>query len=239
MNKIKTGIITLNISDGTSMNAFTASPEGNTECPGILVFQEAFGVNGYIRDIVKRFADIGFMAIAPELFHRTEPGFEGSYTDFEGTRKNIKALSDDGLVNDITAAYDWMKNNKRLKKQEIASIGFCLGGRVSFLANLSVQLKAAISFYGSNMPSYLNKVDNISSPQLFFWGGLDKHIGEDQISAVTGALKEKDKKYVNVIFSNADHGFFCDARGSYNPEASKNAWALVLSFLETYLDWKH
>ena len=89
------------------------------------------------------------------------------------------------------------------------------------------------------MPSYLNKVDGISAPQLFFWGGLDKHIGEDQVSAVTKALKEKDKKYVNVIFSNADHGFFCDARSSYNPEASKNAWALVLSYLETYLDWQH
>ena len=238
MNLVKTKNITLEIGDGSSMSAFTAMPEGKGTYPGILIFQEAFGVNSYIRDVAERFAKLGFIAIAPELFHRTASGYEGSYADFEGTRIHILALTEEGLLKDIEASYNWLKKNPGLKHEEIASAGFCLGGRVSFLANTNVKLKAAVSFYGSNIPSLLNRIDKISAPQLMFWGGLDKHIGDDQIAAVTGAMKEKGKNFVSVVFSNADHGFFCDVRKSYNPEAAKNAWALVISFLETYLDWK-
>ncbi len=79
--KIATQRVTLQVADGTSMNAYTARPAEEGKFPGILVFQEAFGVNAHIRDITERIAREGYVAIAPELFHRTAPGFEGSYTD--------------------------------------------------------------------------------------------------------------------------------------------------------------
>lgn len=236
MKEIVTDNIALNITDGSSMSAFVAQPADNNEHPGILVFQEAFGVNAYIRDIAMRFAKEGFIAVAPELFHRTAHGFEGSYADFQGTVKHIQSLTEEGLVHDINAVYTWLNENPKLKKEEIASIGFCMGGRISFLANTAVKLKAAISFYGSNIPSLLHRVDKISAPQLMFWGGLDKHINKDQISAVTDSLTKNEKDFINVIVSFADHGFFCDARQSYNANAAKNAWALVNSFLDTYVE---
>lgn len=227
--------VSLNISDGTSMAAFVARPKETARFPAIMVFQEAYGVNAYIRDVTERFAAEGFIAIAPELFHRTAPGFEGKYDNFEETRKHIQALTNEGLTADINAVYKWIKGDARILHDKIASIGFCMGGRVSFLANTTVKLKAAISFYGSGITGILDRVDNMQAPQLMFWGELDKHIGDDQISLVTKSLKEKNKKYVNVAFSDADHGFFCDARASFNKDASKQAWALTLEFLNSYV----
>ncbi len=227
--------ISLNVSDGTSMAAFVARPKETANFPGIMVFQEAFGVNAHIRDVTERFAAEGFIAIAPELFHRTAPGFEGDYNNFEEVRKHVQALTNEGLTADINAVYNWIQNDARILHDKIASIGFCMGGRVSFLANTTVKLNAAISFYGGGINGILDRVNNLHAPQLMFWGGQDSHIGEDQITSVTNALKEKNKKYINVVFSDAGHGFFCDLRSSYNPNAAKQAWALTREFLNSYV----
>lgn len=227
--------ISLSVSDGTTMAAFVARPKETTSFPGIMVFQEAFGVNAHIRDVTERFAAEGFIAVAPELFHRTAPGFEGDYNNFEGVREHVQAVTNEGLTADINAVYNWIQNDARILKDKIASIGFCMGGRVSFLANTAIKLNAAVSFYGGGINGILDRVDSIQAPQLMFWGGQDSHIGEDQISSVTNTLKEKNKKYVNVVFSDAGHGFFCDLRSSYNPNAAKQAWALTLEFLNSYV----
>jgi carboxymethylenebutenolidase len=227
--------ISLNVSGGTTMAAFVARPKDSEKHPGILVFHEAFGVNPYIRDMAERFAGLGFISIAPELFHRTGNGFIGNYNDFESTRQHIQALTNEGLTADIISANDWLRNEKRLLSNEVVSIGFCLGGRVSFLANTLISLKASVSFYGGGITALLDRVPQMQAPMLMFWGGLDKHIDENQVSTVTSALKLNNKNYVNVVFSNADHGFFCNERSSYNPDAAKQAWALSTEFLNSYL----
>lgn len=227
--------IKLNVSDGTSMSAFVARPKGTERHPGIFVFHEAYGVNAHIRDVAEKFAKEGYVAIAPELFHRTAVHFEGNYNDFESTRMHIQALTNEGIIADIEAVNDWLKHDARMINDEVVSIGFCMGGRVSFLANTVVRLKASISFYGAGISALLDKIPQMHAPQLFFWGGLDKHIGEDQISTITSSLKANNKKYVNVIISDADHGFFCDMQSSYNPIAAKQAWSLVNEFLNSYV----
>ena len=236
MNDIIIEDVSLNVSDGTSMAAFVARPKDSDKHPGIFIFQEAYGVNSHIRDVTKRFAREGFIAIAPELFHRTAHGFEGDYNDFNSTRVHTQALTNEGLLADINAINDWMHNNTKLLYDEIASVGFCMGGRVSFLANTTVKLKAAVSFYGGGITTILNRVPKIQAPQLMFWGGLDKHIDEAQINAVTSTLKSNNKVYTNVIVSNAEHAFFCDARSNFNPIAAKQAWALTLEFLYSYIN---
>lgn len=236
MDNVQTEQITLQVSDGTSMNAYVAAPEGAGKLPGLLVFQEAFGVNAHIRDVTERFAKQGYVAIAAELFHRTGPGFEGSYTDFAKCMPHMQGLTPEGLTADAHAAFDWLQRNPRVLLNSTASVGWCMGGRVSFLANSELPLKAAISFYGGGIaPALLPRASSIHAPMLFFWGGLDKHIPEDQIRSVMDAMKEANKTYVNVEFSDADHGFFCDARASYKETAAKQAWDLSLRFLTTYL----
>jgi carboxymethylenebutenolidase len=223
--------VQLNVGDGTTMAAYVARPEGKGPHPGLLVFQEAFGVNAHIRDVTERFAREGYTAIAPELYHRTAPGFEGPYTDFESTRPHLSVLQNPGIDADILAAFTWLQNDPLTVRDRILSVGFCLGGRVSFLANSTVPLVAAASFYGGGIaPGNLDRVGRMHAPMLFFWAGLDKNIGPEAVSAITGAFRSAGKPYVNVEVSDAQHAFFCDARANYNRKAATEAWSLLLTF---------
>jgi carboxymethylenebutenolidase len=236
MAKIATQKVTLQVGDGTSMNAYVARPAEDGEFRGILVFQEAFGVNAHIRDVTERFAREGYVAIAPELFHRTAPGFEGRYDDFPSAMQHLQALTEAGQGADIRAAYDWLRGHAQVSPDLIASIGFCMGGRTSFLASATVPLKAAISFYGGGIAQgLLHRAGDLKAPILMFWGGLDHHITSEHMRAVEDALTKAGKSHVNVKISDADHGFFCDVRPSYNAQAAGLAWALTLQFLNTYV----
>jgi carboxymethylenebutenolidase len=237
MPNITTDKHTLAVADGSSMQAFVARPEEKGSFPGMLVFQEAFGVNAHIRDVTQRIAREGYVAIAPELFHRSAaPGLEVRYDDFPSAMPHMKALTEQGLSDDVRATYEWLRDSTHVVPDRIGSIGFCMGGRVSFLANATIELRAAISFYGGGIaPALLPHAANLHAPMVFFWGGLDKHIPQDQILSVIDAVKAAGKPYINVEISDADHGFFCDTRPSYNPVAAKEAWSLVVSFLEAHV----
>jgi carboxymethylenebutenolidase len=228
-----TEYVTLSVSDGTSMRAYVARPSG-TPRSALLVFQEAFGVNAHIRDVTERFAREGYLAISPELFHRTAPGLEAGYTDFPAVMPHLQALTDAGLAADIQAAYGWLKSAG--KNLPTGAIGYCMGGRTAFLAALTVPLACAISYYGGGIaPSLLDRVKDLGAPLLFFWGGKDHHIPQEQVSSVIGALRAAGKPYTNVEISDADHGFFCDARASYSAAAAAQAWPLTLAFLNMHL----
>ena len=241
MAEIRTDWVTLQVTDGTSMRAYVARPQDGAPRAGLLVFQEAFGVNEHTRDIAERFARKCYHAIAPELFHRTAPGFEGSYTNFEAVMPHVRALKDQDLEADAHSAYAWLRENLGTPERPIACIGFCMGGRVTFLTNSILPVKASVSFYGGGIapnpmtPGLLSRAGDLHAPQLLFWGGLDKHIGPEQTQAVTEALRKAGKPSVNVEFSDADHGFFCDARASHNPAAAQQAGALTQAFLNCYL----
>jgi carboxymethylenebutenolidase len=230
--------VALKVADGATMNAFVARPAGGGKSPGLMVFQEAFGVNAHIRDVATRIAREGYVAIAPELFHRSGPGIEVRYDDFPSVMPLMQALTNEGLQNDVRAAYDWLRSDSRTDAGRIGSVGFCLGGRTSFLACATVPLQGAVSFYGGGIgpssrgPSLLNFAPQLHAPIVFFWGGQDKHITPDQIGPVEDALREAGKEYVNVTISFADHGFFRDVGTTYSPVGAALAWSLTKEFLE-------
>lgn len=204
--------------------------------PAIIVFQEAFGVNDYIRDIADRFAALGVTAIAPELFHRTAgPGFAGSYDDFSTVRPHTSALTVEGLDEDIRATFDRLTREQGVDPQRVAAIGFCMGGRVAYMANAIVPLRAAISYYGGGIaPALLDRAPKQHGPLLMFWGGKDEHITPELYRSVADALAAAGKTHEQVVFSQADHGFFCDRRQSYEQGAARQSWALTLEFLRTF-----
>ncbi len=237
MVAIRKSAIQLRVADGSAMAAYVARPPGRRRHPGLIVLQEAFGVNAHIRDVARRFAREGYVAIAPELYHRTAPGFEGDYSDFESVRPHFQALTVAGLEADLHASHARLTGDSSVDANRVAAVGFCLGGRVSFLADTALPLRGAISFYGGGIaPGLLDRAARLSGPMLFFWGGLDKHIPQDQRGAVADALRQAGRRFVNVEVSDADHGFFCDARASYNAAAARQAWALSLEFLRTVLE---
>lgn len=223
------------VADGTRMAAYVARPQKVGPHPGLLLFQEAFGVNHHIRSVSDRFAAEGYVAIAPELYHRTAPpGFEGSYSDFPAVMPHARAVTTETAEADIQSAYDWLRSNDKVKASEISSVGFCMGGRVSFIANSSVRLRAAVSFYGGGIaPGLLDRAARLRAPSLLIWGGLDKHITPEHRRSVAEALSAEKKIYVNAEFSRADHGFFCDERSAYELHSARQAWALTLEFLRS------
>ena len=137
MHNIDTEKVSLKIADGTQMNAYVARPSDSLKHPGLLVLQEAFGVNAHIRDVTERFAREGYVSIAPELYHRTAPGFEGKYDDIQSAMPHMKAITEKGMIEDLRAAYDWLTGNSHVAPDMIASIGFCMGGRLSWRARRS------------------------------------------------------------------------------------------------------
>ncbi|HEU4717550.1 MAG TPA: dienelactone hydrolase family protein [Bacteroidia bacterium] len=229
--------VTLNVKDGTEMRAYVARPSsGDGPFPGLLIFQEAFGVNSHIRDLAHRFAAEGYVCIAPELFHRTAPGFEGDYNNFPAIAPHMQALTEEGLLADAVAAYEWLIAQSDVRTGAIAGTGYCMGGRIAFLANTALPLKAAVSYYGGRIvPDLVKKTAQLHAPMLFFWGGLDKHIPAEHVQEVVAALKKEGRPHVSVEISYADHGFFNDQRTAYHPQAAKEAWALTLAFLKNKL----
>ncbi len=226
--------VNLEVADGTQMAAYTAIPKdaaGKTS-PGLILLQEAFGVNHHIRDVADRFAAQGFVVISPEIYHRTAPAyFEAGYSEFLKVKPMADALTIENNEADLRAAFHWLSQHELVDPGKIFSIGYCMGGRLSFLANTILPIKAGVSYYSGNIASVANRAHNVSGRHLFFWGGLDKHIGQDQIDTVVKAMDEAGKDYTNVKISYADHGFFCGERPSYNEKAAKEAWALTLVFL--------
>lgn len=229
--------VTLDVKDASPMNAYVSMPVGNGPFPAIMVFQEAFGVNSHIRNVADRIAGLGYVAIAPELFHRTaSAGYEAAYDNFPAVQPHFTALTTEALETDVRAAYEWLQTQEQVDKGKIGSIGFCLGGRVSFIANSTVKLQAAVSFYGGSMHTIASRAGDCSAPQLLFWGGKDKHILPEQREAVVSALQEAGKDYINVVISYADHAFFCDQRPAYHPDAAREAWGMTTEFFKNKLD---
>jgi len=217
------------------MRTYVARPDSGKARAGIVVFQEAFGVNDHIRDVAGRFARLGLTAAAPELFHRTVRGFDAPY-DTEGAwdaiEPHYKALTADGLADDAQAAFEYLTN---AGVSTVANAGFCMGGRASYVANARAPFTAAISFYGGGIaPDLLDLAPKQHGPILMFWGGLDKNIPPATYRAVADALESAGKTHEQVVFSQAGHGFFCDARKSYNAQAADQAWALSVAFLRAY-----
>lgn len=189
--------VELNVSDGTKMQAYVTMPDDvASEKPAIILFQEAFGVNHHIQSLSDRFVREGYVVIAPELFHRSaEKGQTFEYTNFPAVMPHIQALTTEGLEADIKASWDWLQNCEKVQKENIFCIGYCMGGRTSFLANTILPFKGAVSYYGGRIvPDLIKRADDLHTDMLFFWGDKDKSISNDQIEEITAALKKSRKR---------------------------------------------
>ncbi|HVM90473.1 MAG TPA: dienelactone hydrolase family protein [Verrucomicrobiae bacterium] len=212
------------------MKSYIARPVGDPK-GGVLLFQDAFGVNDWLKSLGERLAKQGYLVVAPELFHRTAgDGFSADYNDFERARPHYGALTVEGLLEDIREAHRVMRE-AGVADDRISALGFCMGGRVAYLANTILPLKRAISFYGGGIDGLLERVPDLHAPMLFFWAGIDKTITTDLRRKTVDALAASGKTATHVLFSDAEHGFFCEARSMYHPRAAQLAWPLMLEFL--------
>src|SRR5579864_4835210 len=172
--EIRSEFVTVDVIDGTSMRLYVARPAGAAPARGLLVMQEAFGINAHIRDVTERFAREGFLAAAPELFHRSGSGFEGRYDDFNACMPHMKELRDPNIEADARAAYDWLRGNGLPSGSPIAAVGYCMGGREAVLAATALPLECAVSYYGGGIaqnpmnPGFLGRLKDLKAPVLLF-----------------------------------------------------------------------
>jgi carboxymethylenebutenolidase len=226
----------LKVEDGTTMRAWLARPPQGEAGAGMIVLHDALGVSPHIREVAGRFAAEGYTALAPELFHRTGEGFEGSPERIPDALERIRGLTLEGQASDLRAAFARLAAEPSVEPSRIAAVGYCMGGRAAFLANAVSPLTASISYYGGGIAEgLLDRVGDLSGPQLLFWAGRDQRIFPEHVHAVEEALREADKRYASVVFSQAQHSFFNEPMGRYDAPAAAQSWALAMAFLRSYV----
>ena len=233
--QIRTSTITIPVADGTTMGGYLAVPAAPGPHAAIFVIQEIFGVNAHVRDVTERFARAGYVALAPEIFHRFAPGYQGTYDDIPASIALTAKLTPDGVTADLAATHAWLAARDDVRPGRIAAIGYCMGGRLAFVANAALPLAASVSYYGGGITNNLDLAGRLHGPQLLVWAGNDPYIPAADRDRVHAAVRDAGKRYVNIEFSGVNHGFYCDARSDYDAGAARQAWALTLAFLEQSL----
>lgn len=232
---LRTERVQIPVNDGSTMSGYLCRPEGDEPRPAILLLQEIFGVNEHIRSVAERFAREGYVVLAPDLFHRSAPNYEAGYVDFAPSIALAMKYPAEQSEADVRAGIAFLSSLEGVRSDRIASLGFCMGGRLSFVANGIAKLACAVSFYGNIAPDKLPYAETHSGPMMLIWAGKDSHISHESSRMTVETLRKLGKAYVSVEFSQQNHGFFCDARSDYDAGAAAQAWGLVTAFLKTNL----
>jgi carboxymethylenebutenolidase len=231
------GEVRIPTADG-EIPGYRARPAKGTKFPIVLVVHEIFGVHEHIKDLCRRFAKVGYAAIAPELFARH--GDVSTMSDFtEILSKVVSKTSDAQVLSDLDSAAKFSIESNSGDPDRVGIVGFCWGGRITWLyAAHSKALKAGGAFYGRlvgqnselqpNFP--VDVADKLKAPVKGFYGGQDQGIPLETVDTMKALLKAANSASEIVVFPNAGHAFFADYRPSYNAEAATAAWAELLQW---------
>jgi len=215
--------VRLKASDSHELDAYVAWP-GGRPMAGLVVLQEAFGVNRHIRSVADSYAKDGFLAVAPALYDRFERGVELGYEGAD-LQKGIgwaRQTNPEDVMKDVAAALEYLRKHKA---KGCGVIGYCLGGTMAWLASTRLNPDVAVGYYGGQIARFA--AENPRCPVMLHFGTLDKHIPREDVERVHAAHPE-----VQIFWYEADHGFNCTDRSSYNAPAAKQARNRSLEFLQ-------
>jgi len=219
-------MLKLKAADGHEFGAYLAQPSGRPK-GGLVVIQEIFGVNSHIRNVTDGFAEDGYLAIAPALFDRIEPGIELGYDEDGVTRgRELKGQSDnDKALLDTAAAADAVRS-----AGSVAAVGYCWGGALAWLTATRIDGIAAVSsYYGGGIGGFAS--EQPKCPVILHFGELDHAIPMDEVQKVKDAHPD-----LPVHLYPAGHGFSCDDRGSFEPTSSKIARERTMAFFREHVE---
>lgn len=214
--------------DGETLMGYLARPEGEAAKPAIVVIQEWWGLNDHIKDVARRFASEGFVALAPDLYHgvvATEP---------DEARKLVMELDMAEAVKEIQRAIAFLREQSYVAGPKVGIVGFCMGGGLVLRTTLvEDNLGAGVAFYGQ--PLSPEEAAQVKAPILGLYGATDQGIPADAVNTMKAALDKAGIENDFHIYEGAGHAFFNDTAPSYNAAAAKDAWPRTLDWFRKHL----
>ena len=235
------------------MMTYVSQPNVPGRNPAVIVIQEVFGVNRHIQAVADRLAAEGYFAVAPALFHREGTNEEvrgnnpvygyGNAPDADARAKAVGNWRDDQLALDINTTIEWLRKHPRVQGEKIGIVGFCAGGRITYLAAAACSgLSAAVVFYGGNTmrvwgeaPTPFDRTANVQCPVMGNFGDLDQNPTVDDVKRIEAELLKLGKSYDFKMYPGAGHGFFCDERDSYHQASAHDAWTRTMGWFQKHL----
>jgi carboxymethylenebutenolidase len=235
------GEVKVPVKDG-EIPAYRAMPEKGGPFPVVLVVQEIFGVHEHIKDICRRLAKLGYLAVAPELYARQ--GDVSQETDIQKIISSVvNKVPDQQVMSDLDAAVAWAKKSGKGNTDKLAVTGFCWGGRIVWLyAAHNVDLKAGVAWYGRLVgmaddlhPKHpLDIVADLKAPVLGLYGAADTGIPVESVEKMQKALKEAKQPSEIVLYPDTPHGFHADYRPSYRKEQAEDGWKRLVAWFKKH-----
>ena len=217
-------------SKGAKIAAYLAKPKGNGPFPIVLICHENRGLTEHFKDLPRRFAKVGYAALAVDLLSR-EGG--SAKVGYDAAPSALSAIPPERNVEDFRAGMVYMQSQPFVHKARVGVTGFCFGGGVAWrVATKIPEVKASVPFYGSNPP--IEDVGKIKGAVLALYGGTDTRINAG-IPAIEEAMKKENKTFEKIIYDGAAHAFFNDTGANYNANAAKDAWTKMLAWFEKHL----
>ena len=225
-------------SDGKTMDMYVSIPEGSGPFPGVVVIHHMSGVDPFTRSITEKLAGEGYAAVAPNLYHRN------SEADRAAASGPKDLLKDPQVVTDVNAVVDYFRGHASVEGERLGVIGFCMGGRVVWLAAATnAHFKAAVPYYGGSImlpwgeidQSPYDRTNGISCPILFHFGELDVNPSPEDMGKLDGELTRLGKKHQFHTYPDAKHGFMNHNGPGYNKEATDAAWPRTMAFFAEHL----
>ncbi len=237
---------TVRLSD-EGLPAYVARPRTRGRHGVVIVVNEVFGIHEYIRDICRRFAKLGYVAIAPAFFFRQDPGNAlPAQTDFNEIRRVVGLATNAQVMGDVGTTLQWLEHQPFVAKAHIGVTGFCWGGGVVWMACAAYpQIKAGVAWYGRLVasegqasplqPKYpVDLAAQLKAPVLGLYGEADQGIPVAQVEQMKAALAGANKTAEFKIYPGAPHGFHADYRASYRKDAADDAWAQMQAWFKKY-----
>jgi carboxymethylenebutenolidase len=215
------------------MKAFVAGPQTTGKRPTIIIVQEWWGLTDHMKDIARRYAAEGYVAIAPDLYSRLGHALT---TDAGEAGKLMNSLKQEDGLTDLNATVGYLKSVPEVDATKIGITGFCMGGSYALmLPCINSEIKAAVPFYGQ-VPNPDTPIQKLACPILYIYGEDDGWITKADVQRLAAALKKYNKPGEIKTYPGAPHAFFRDTDPSvYRPEAAKDAWARTKAFFQQHL----
>jgi carboxymethylenebutenolidase len=233
------GEVKIPVPDG-EMPAYRAQPAAGGPFPVVIVVQEIFGVHEHIKDICRRFAKLGYLAVAPELYAR-----QGDVSKIENFQeiitKVVSKVPDAQVMSDLDATVAWAKKSGKGNTAKLGITGFCWGGRIVWLYSAhNPDLKAGVAWYGRlitgtdelHPKNPIDLVEKLHAPVLGLYGGADTGIPVESVEKMQKALKDAGKPSEIVLYPDTPHGFYADYRPSFTPDKAEDGWKRLLEWFK-------